>query len=218
MKPKSVEEYLRLPYTIEIIRDNSAENPGWTARVIELPGCLTEADTFQELEAMLDDAMRLWISTALEDGQSIPEPRGDDAYSGKFIVRIPKWLHRHLAKQSDREEISLNQYVGSLLANAVSQASSTPPPQQIDSEALRQMIREEMRSVLESAGVTERTPTEAVEVSVTPNNFDAIDQLNQWKVKERTDEEYPVWLAMAGAELPSNDLRSNTLDRLVNED
>ncbi|WP_042226876.1 toxin-antitoxin system HicB family antitoxin, partial [Paenibacillus popilliae] len=33
------------------------------------------------------------------------------AYSGKFNVRIPKTLHRQLAEQSEREGVSLNQYV-----------------------------------------------------------------------------------------------------------
>lgn len=44
----------------------------------------------------------------------IPEP--DDDYSGKFVVRIPKSLHKLLVNQSKREGISLNQYVANSLA------------------------------------------------------------------------------------------------------
>ena len=51
---KNVEEYLQLPYTIEVFRDNDNENPGWVARVVELPGCLTQGDTFEELGEMIE--------------------------------------------------------------------------------------------------------------------------------------------------------------------
>lgn len=36
---RTVDDYLRLPYTIEVIRDESDGLPGYVARVVELPGC-----------------------------------------------------------------------------------------------------------------------------------------------------------------------------------
>ena len=75
MKQDNIEKYLSLPYTIEVLRDEDENNPGWFARVVELPGCMTQGDTFEELGEMIEDAMRAWIETALEDGQPIPEPR-----------------------------------------------------------------------------------------------------------------------------------------------
>lgn len=123
MTAKTVDEYLRLPYTIEVIRDDDEEESGWVARVIELPGCLTQADTFEELGEMIEDAMRLWIETALEDGVEIPEPRPEGSYSGKFIVRVPKSLHHELAEAAEREGVSLNMFVSTALGKAVGQAS-----------------------------------------------------------------------------------------------
>jgi predicted HicB family RNase H-like nuclease len=35
---------------------------------------------------------------------------GDETYSGKFVVRIPKKLHARLAIEADKEGVSLNQY------------------------------------------------------------------------------------------------------------
>jgi antitoxin HicB len=124
MTKKSMEEYLRLPYTIEVIRDDDEENPGWVARIIELPGCITQGDTFEELGEMIEDAMRGWIGTALEDGQEIPEPRPVESYSGKFIVRVPRSLHHELVDAAVREGVSLNMYVSTALGKAVGQASS----------------------------------------------------------------------------------------------
>ncbi|MFZ4816520.1 MAG: type II toxin-antitoxin system HicB family antitoxin [Phototrophicaceae bacterium] len=71
---KTVEDYLVLPYPITVIRD---EDGSWFAKVPLLPGCMTCAETWLDLHDMIEDAMRLWISTALEDGDFIPEPNGE---------------------------------------------------------------------------------------------------------------------------------------------
>lgn len=120
---RTVDEYLKLPYHIEIIRDEDTENPGWVARVIELPGCITQGDTFEELGEMIEDAMRGWIAVALEDGIPVPEPAPDEDYSGKFVVRLPRSLHRQLAETAEREGVSLNQFVNVALARAVERSS-----------------------------------------------------------------------------------------------
>lgn len=129
MMQRPIEEYLTLPYTIEVYRDDSDGEVGYVARVVELPGCMTQADNFAELEEMIQDAMRAWIETAIENGQSIPEPQALDVYSGKFVVRIPKSLHRQLAERASREGVSLNalvsvalgQYVGMEATNKIAQ-------------------------------------------------------------------------------------------------
>lgn len=121
MTGKTVEDYLKLPYHIEIIRDNDEENPGWVAHVIELPGCITQGDTFEELGEMIEDAMRGWIGVALVNDIPVPEPASDEDYSGKFVVRLPRSLHRQLAVTAEHEGVSLNQFVTVALARAVEQ-------------------------------------------------------------------------------------------------
>ncbi|MFZ5911495.1 MAG: type II toxin-antitoxin system HicB family antitoxin [Chloroflexota bacterium] len=127
MITRTLEEYLALPYHIEIIRDNDEENPGWVARVVELPGCITQGDTFEEIEEMIEDAMRGWIGVALEDGIPVPEPQPDEEYSGKFVVRVPRSLHRQLVEAAEREGVSLNQFVNVALGMAVGRASVPAP-------------------------------------------------------------------------------------------
>lgn len=132
MNTHTVDYYLNLPYTIEVVRDNDLEYPGWVATVAELSGCMTQADTFEELGEMIDEAMRLWLEAALEDGIEIPEPRLEADYSGKFVVRVPSSLHRALALQSEREGVSLNNYINVALASYTGRESTrqtTPPPQ-----------------------------------------------------------------------------------------
>jgi antitoxin HicB len=116
-----VEDYLELPYTIEILKDKGDNYSGWFARVVELPGCMTQADTFAELSDMIREAMAVWIETALEDGETIPMPRSVEDYSGRFVIRIPKSLHRELVEMAEREGVSLNTYVNVALSKTVGQ-------------------------------------------------------------------------------------------------
>jgi antitoxin HicB len=116
---------LTLPYTIEIQRDDSGDYRGWFARVRELPGCMTQAEHFEELGTMVEDAMRAWIEVALEDGQPVPEPAPEEQYSGKFVLRVPRSLHRQLAEAAEAEGVSLNQYCSTALALVLGQAQRT---------------------------------------------------------------------------------------------
>jgi len=116
-----VKDYLELPYTIKVVKDEGEEYSGWFARVVELPGCMTQADTFAELSEMIQEAMTAWIETALEDGETIPMPRSVQDYSGRFVIRIPKTLHKELVETAEREGVSLNTYVNVALAKTVGQ-------------------------------------------------------------------------------------------------
>lgn len=111
---KTLEYYLGLPYTIEMVPEPGG---GWFVAVRELPGCMSQGDTPDEAIEMIRDAMRAWLSFALEDGTDIPEPRELDEYSGKFLVRVPRSLHRALVQRAESEGVSLNQYVNVRLAN-----------------------------------------------------------------------------------------------------
>lgn len=118
MATKDVNYYLGLPYTVHVRREQDDEYAGWIAEILELPGCMTQADNNEELGEMILDAMRAWIETALEDGKTIPEPRQQDDYSGKFVVRVPKSLHRDLVVAAELEGVSLNQWINVLLAKS----------------------------------------------------------------------------------------------------
>jgi antitoxin HicB len=125
MPTMKMEDYLELPYTIEVVKDENDEYSGWFARVVELPGCMTQADTFAELSEMIKEAIALWIETALEEGHTIPLPRSTEDYSGRFVVRLPKSLHRELVEMAEREGVSLNTFVNVALGKAVGQTRNT---------------------------------------------------------------------------------------------
>jgi len=114
---RELEYYLSLRYPVTVHPDPES---GFVAEIEELPGCMTQAETLDEIFKAIEDARQLWIKTAYEEGQDIPLPRDMEQYTGKFLVRIPRSLHRDLARAAKREGVSLNQYVTSLLAARVS--------------------------------------------------------------------------------------------------
>ena len=105
---RTLEEYMRLPYRVEIIPDTI--EGGFAVKFPELPGCLTCADTMEEAVRNAEDCKREWLAAAIEDRTPIPEPMTDEDYSGQFKLRIPKSLHKSLAEHSKAEGISMNQY------------------------------------------------------------------------------------------------------------
>lgn len=107
---KKVKDYMELPYNyiVQPIKDESGEY--FYAKVLELDGCQSTGDTFEEAYENLKEAMEGWIETKLEGGFEVPLPVGYDDFSGKFIVRIPKSLHYKLSVEAEQEGVSLNQY------------------------------------------------------------------------------------------------------------
>lgn len=114
---KSVKDYMELPYNyiVQPIKDESGEY--FYAHVLELDGCQTTGETFEEAYENLKEAMEGWIEAKLEGGFNIPLPVGYNNFSGKFIVRIPKSLHYKLSIEAEQEGVSLNQYALYKLSN-----------------------------------------------------------------------------------------------------
>ncbi len=71
MNSKNVDDYLKLPYTIEMKKD---EDGTLLVSVKELEGCMSDGATPDEAYSMIEDAMRAWIGFHLEKDLHIPEP------------------------------------------------------------------------------------------------------------------------------------------------
>ncbi len=126
---KDLNYYVRLPYAVRVYRE--PDGSGFTAEIPDLPGCITCADTLDEVWALIDDAKRGWLELALADGDPIPEPAPmlEEQPSGKFTVRVPRSLHRKLSEEARREGVSLNQFITVALAETVGVRQSQPRAQ-----------------------------------------------------------------------------------------
>ncbi len=60
----------------EIIIYWSDEDGAFIAEVPELPGCLAHGDSRELALANAKDAIALWVETAAEHGDPVPQPKG----------------------------------------------------------------------------------------------------------------------------------------------
>lgn len=116
---QTVEKYTTLPYHLLVVRDDEDKGKPWTASVEELVGCTTHGRTPEEALSGIQSAMASWIAVALEEGREIPEPRSAASHSGRLLLRMPRTLHADLTRASEREAVSLNQFITDVLAAAV---------------------------------------------------------------------------------------------------
>jgi antitoxin HicB len=126
----TVEEYTALPYHLLVVRDAEDKGKPWTASVEELPGCTAHGRTSEEALGAIEAAMANWIAVAREKGREIPEPRSATSHSGRLLLRMPRTLHADLTRASEREGVSLNQFITDVLAAAVVWRAGphAPPP------------------------------------------------------------------------------------------
>lgn len=113
---KNIDYYMELDYPVEIQRISEIDGGGFLASIPMLPGCMTDGATLEEAYENIKAAKSEWLESMLERGMTIDEPATHEEFSGKFMVRLPKSLHRSLVQCSKREGISLNQFVTNSLA------------------------------------------------------------------------------------------------------
>ena len=97
----------------EIIIEPNEEG-GFYARIPDIPSIFTGGLT--ELEALKNAraAIKEYIEVCEAEGLPAPQPK-----SGKFNVRVPKDLHRELARRAAEEGVSLNQLVVYILGRGI---------------------------------------------------------------------------------------------------
>ena len=66
-----------MTYKYETILYWSQVDGAFVAEVPELPGCMAHGDTQEGAIRNINEAITLWIATAEEFGDPIPEPKGE---------------------------------------------------------------------------------------------------------------------------------------------
>ncbi len=93
----------------------SAEDGEYLALCIEFPS-LSWLDETQEAALR---GIRQLVADIVDDlhanKEPIPEPFATRQYSGKFLVRVPPSIHRHLTIAAAEDGVSLNRYINAKL-------------------------------------------------------------------------------------------------------
>jgi antitoxin HicB len=123
----AVEQYTGLPYHLLVVRDGEDKGKPWVASVEELTGCTSRGKTPDEALSGVQAAMTSWIAAALQEGREVPEPKSATSHSGRLLLRMPRTLHADLTRASEREGVSLNQFITDVLAAAVGWRDRSSP-------------------------------------------------------------------------------------------
>ena len=116
---RDIEYYINLPYKIEITPNE--EEGGFDAAVPDLKGCVAFGETIAQVVDIINEVKQNWFEVALNHEWPIPEPAVEEfrEYSGRFNLRLPRYLHQQLSDLADSMDSSMNQLVVSLLAEGV---------------------------------------------------------------------------------------------------
>lgn len=88
------------------------------ARVRELPDVREYADTRDAAVALAVDTIETTAEIFHKQGKQMPNPLNweEVEYSGRVTLRLAKHLHRSLAISAERESVSLNSYLNTLIS------------------------------------------------------------------------------------------------------
>ncbi len=107
---KDLSYYMNLSYTKLMQEMNDESGHYYYVRILELDGCQSTGDTLEEIMVSLKEALQSYLEIRLEKGHNIPVPQRIGDYSGRFVVRLSRILHKRLAEEASSEGVNLNQW------------------------------------------------------------------------------------------------------------
>lgn len=94
-------------YNIKIFYDKRDKEYG--AYIEEIPEVSAYGRTIEEAVKELKTVYTEWLKICKEEGYPISKPLNLSKFSGKFVLRVPKSLHKRLVERAKKENVSLNQ-------------------------------------------------------------------------------------------------------------
>ena len=127
MSTGRLEYYMSQNYPVEIRGVPDGLGGGYSASIPYLGRWTFFAvgESVEEAISDLEEVKRVVFQELLNQGKAIPlaPPLAEEEveeYSGRLLLRIPKDLHRDLAKRAEENGCSINQYVANALQKQVS--------------------------------------------------------------------------------------------------
>jgi antitoxin HicB len=94
---------------------------GYMIMFPDLPGCISDGETMDEVLANGRDAFNSWIAAQVDMTRQIPAPThyDEEGKPVKFVQRLPRSLHALLQTRARAEGVSLNTLVLTLIAEGL---------------------------------------------------------------------------------------------------
>lgn len=94
----------------------------YVAEVPDLKGCSASAKTPTQAIKRVEEAIAVYKETSAKLGQSVPTIENEANYSGRFVTRVSREIHRVLRAKSKEKGISLNTLVNDIIKSAFDSA------------------------------------------------------------------------------------------------
>jgi hypothetical protein len=91
----------------------------YQGRVRELPDVEVYEESYAAAYELAVDAVQTLYAMHIEEGRPFPAPESEEEFSGRVTLRIPKGLHRRVARAADVQAVSLNQLLVTMIAEAL---------------------------------------------------------------------------------------------------
>jgi len=127
-------KFSEYPFTIRHL--SKEEGGGFLIEYPDLPGCMSDGETFEEAIENGKDAMRVWMEAAKEMNRAIPSPGELENQSGKWVQRVPKSIHLRLVNRARDEGVSLNTLVIMMLSESLGHREVTQDCKVIKAKAI----------------------------------------------------------------------------------
>lgn len=100
----------------------------WICEFPDLPGCTGVGNSPEEAVEDGKIAKELWLEAFFEEKGFYPSVSdlASKEYSGKWVQRVPRSLHRDLVLRAEQEGVSLNTLCSTLLASGLEKGKSAP--------------------------------------------------------------------------------------------
>jgi predicted HicB family RNase H-like nuclease len=89
----------------------SEEDKAYIGTVAEFESLAAHGDTPSVALQEITEVVRLVLEDLVESKEEVPEPYSKRRFSGKLNLRMPEYLHRHLAVEAAKQGVSLNQLI-----------------------------------------------------------------------------------------------------------
>ena len=126
MQTRDLKYWMAQDYRLEVQRIRDDVEPYWyvTSPDLDELMCYGTGETIDEAVRAFEESKASAFAFYLEKNIPIPEPteRQPLTASGKFVVRVPKWVHAKTVAKAKEQGVSLNSWVNAvLLANLMHQ-------------------------------------------------------------------------------------------------
>lgn len=92
------------------------EGGGYLVEYPDIPGCMSDGETIEEAIANGRQALRDCLEVFRDSGRKLAKPSIEAA---QWRQRLPRTLYAKLTRQAQREGVSINSFVMSIIAEAV---------------------------------------------------------------------------------------------------